>query len=116
MKKYLAQLLVNAIAVYVIATFLPGAIIHSYGAAVLVAFWLSLLNVLVRPILVLFTLPITILTLGFFLLVINAIIISIADSLIAGFYVTNIFIALIFSLLLSVVQSFLHSLFGIDDW
>lgn len=116
MRKYLAQLLVNAIAVYFIAKILPGAMVHSYGSAVLVAFWLSLLNVLVRPVLVLFTLPITILTLGLFLLFINAIILNIADAMISNFYVNGIITSLIFSLLLSVVQSVLHSLFGIDDW
>lgn len=116
MKKYIAQLLVNAIAVYVIAKILPGALIGSYGAAIMVSFWLSLLNVLIRPILVLFTLPITLLTLGLFLLFINAIILSIADAMIANFYVSGILASLIFSFLLSIVQSLLHSLFGIDDW
>lgn len=115
MKKYLAQLFVNAIAVYLIGMLLPGAVVESYWAAIWVAFWLSLLNALIRPVLVLLTLPITILTLGLFLLFINAIILEIADYLIAGFYVSSIIVALIFSLLLSVVQSFLHSLFGLEE-
>ncbi|MDO6736953.1 phage holin family protein [Wenyingzhuangia sp. 2_MG-2023] len=115
MRNYIVQILVNAIAVFLIAKFLPGAGVEGFVTAVWVAFWLSVLNLLVKPILVILTLPITILTLGLFLLIVNAIIISIADSLIGGFYVNGIFVALIFSLLLSVVQSFLHSLFGLKE-
>jgi putative membrane protein len=63
----------------------------------------------VKPILVLFTLPVTILTFGLFLLVINAVIILLADAFISGFSVDGFWVALLFSLLLSIVQSLLFS-------
>ena len=77
--------------------------------AVIVAVVLSLLNLIVKPILVILTLPVTIVTLGLFLLIINAIIILLADKLIDGFAVGNIWWALIFSLLLSFLQSIFFS-------
>jgi putative membrane protein len=83
--------------------------------AVIVAVVLSLLNILVKPILVILTLPVTIVTLGLFLLIINAIIILLADNLIDGFSVGNIWWALIFSLLLSFLQSIFFSLLKEDE-
>jgi putative membrane protein len=83
--------------------------------AILVAVVLSILNFLVKPILVIFTLPITILTLGLFLLVINAIIILLAAKLIDGFYVSGFWWAVIFSLLLAILQAILHSILKEDQ-
>lgn len=80
---------------------LPGVAVSSFLTALLVAAVLALLNALLRPLLVILTIPITILTLGLFLLVINALIILIADALIPGFEVAGFLWALIFSLLLS---------------
>lgn len=101
------KLLLTAIAVFILAKFLPGISVDNYVSAVIVAFTISVLNMLVRPILVLFTLPVTLLTLGLFLLVINAIIILFADALVSGFHVSGIFTALIFSVLLSFFRSIL---------
>lgn len=109
--KLLIKLLLNAIAVFVIAHFLSGVHVDGYVTAIIVAVVLSVLNLFVKPILVIFTLPITIMTLGLFLLIINALIILLADKLIDGFSVSSIWIALLFSILLSVLQSILHSLF-----
>ena len=75
---------------------------------------LSLLNFIVKPILVILTLPVTIITFGLFLLMINAIIILLADKLIDGFAVDGIWWALLFSLLLSFLQSILFSLLKED--
>jgi len=110
----ITKLLLNAVAVFVIAYFLPGVQVDNYMAAIIVAVILSVLNALVKPILVLFTLPITILTFGLFLLVINALIILLADELIGGFYVSSIWIAILFSVLLSILQSILRSLLKSD--
>ena len=109
------KLLLSAVAVFVIAHFLPGVQVDSYLTAILVAVVLSILNVLVKPILVIFTLPITILTLGLFLLIINALIILLADKLVDGFSVSSIWIAILFSILLSVLQSVLQSLLKEGD-
>ena len=113
--KQIVQLLVNALAVVLIANLLPGVAVASLGTAVWVALILSILNLLVKPILIVLTLPITVLTLGLFLLIINAIIISMADALISGFTVNGIGIAILFSLLLSVLQSVLSALFGLKE-
>ncbi|MBK5209665.1 MAG: phage holin family protein [Flavobacteriaceae bacterium] len=103
------KILLSAVAVLVIARFLPGVSIENYTSAIIVAVVLGILRVTVKPILIILTLPVTILTLGLFLLVINALIIMLADNLIDGFYVSGFWIALIFSLILSIFQSILYS-------
>ena len=107
------NLLINTIAVILLAYLLPGVTLggNTIVSALIVAIVLALLNLFVRPILIIFTLPITIFTLGLFLLIINALIIMLADYLIDGFAVSSIWIALLFSILLSVLQSILHSIF-----
>ncbi|GGW40123.1 phage holin family protein [Arenibacter certesii] len=112
--KLLLRVLLSAIAVVILANILPGVGVDSYGTAIIVAIVLGLLNYIVKPILVIFTLPVTILTLGLFLLIINAIIILLADSLVGGFTVDNIWWALLFSLLLSFLQSLFYSLLNDD--
>ena len=112
--KLIIRLLLNAIAVVVLAKVLKGVNVDSYTTAIIVAVVLSLLNLIVKPILVLFTLPITLLTLGLFLVVINALIILLADQLISGFTVSNFWWALLFSILLSVLQSLLQSFLKSD--
>jgi len=110
------KLLLNALAVFILAYFLPGVELsgNAFVSAIIVAVVLSILNLLVKPILVIFTLPITILTLGLFLLIINALIILLADKLFQGFSVSSIWTAILFSILLSILQSILHSLFKED--
>jgi len=108
--KFLLRLLLSALAVVILSKILPGVGVDSYITAVIVALVLSLLNVIVKPLLIILTLPITILTLGLFLLFINAGIIVLADYFVSGFSVTTIWWALLFSLLLSFLQSILFSL------
>ncbi|MBT8256383.1 MAG: phage holin family protein [Bacteroidia bacterium] len=108
--KTILRILLSAAAVLILAYILPGVGVESYWSAIIVAVVLALLKVLVKPILVILTLPITIVTLGLFLLVINAVIILMADYFIDGFAVKNIWWALLFSLLLSFLQSIFHSL------
>lgn len=107
--KVILRILLTALAVVVLAYFLPGIQVASPWSAVIVAVVLALLRFIVKPILVVLTLPITIITLGLFLLVINALIIMLADSLVNGFAVSGFWIALLFSLLLSFFQSILFS-------
>jgi putative membrane protein len=109
------RLLLNALAVVILSYVLPGVGVDSMFTAIIVAVVLSVLNFLVKPILVILTLPITVLTLGLFLLVINAIIILIASNLIDGFQVTSFWWAIIFSLLLSFLQAILHSILKEDQ-
>lgn len=107
--KLILRLLLSAIAVVVLANILGGVSVDGYGTAIIVALVLSILNLFVKPILVILTLPITIVTLGLFLLIVNALVILLADSLISGFSVDGIWWAVLFSILLSVLQSLLHS-------
>ena len=102
-------MLLTAIAVVILAELLPGIKVDGYTSAIFVAIVLGLLRIFVRPLLILFTLPITIMTLGLFLFVINAIIILLADKLVDGFAVSGFGYALLFSLLLSFFQSILYS-------
>ncbi|MEM7185423.1 MAG: phage holin family protein [Bacteroidota bacterium] len=108
--KTIFKILLTALAVVILSYVLPGVTVASYWIAVIVAVVLGLLRILVKPILVILTFPITVLTLGLFLLVINAVIILMADYFIDGFGVKNIWWAIGFSLLLSLLQSILHSI------
>jgi len=112
--KFLLRLLLSALAVVLLSKVLPGVGVDSYLTAIIVAVVLSLLNFLVKPLLIVLTLPITIITLGIFLLFINAIIILLADYFVGGFSVANIWWAFLFSLLLSFLQSILFSLLKED--
>lgn len=102
---FLIKLLISGLAVVVSAYILPGVNVDGYFTAIVVAAILGVLNVLVRPVLVILTIPITIISLGLFLLVINAIIILIADFFIAGFTVDSFWWALLFSIILAIVNS-----------
>ncbi len=112
--KFIIKLLLNGLAVVVLSKVLKGVSVDSYTTAIIVAVVLSVLNLLVKPFLILLTLPITIVTLGLFLLVVNALIILLADNLIDGFSVDGIWTAILFSILLSILQSILHSLLKKD--
>ncbi len=102
---FLIKLLLNAIAVVLTAYILPGVHLDGFGYAVLVAALLAVLNVSVKPLLVLFTIPFTIFTLGLFLLVINAFIIEIAAWILTpGFAVASFWSALFFSIILSIIN------------
>lgn len=108
--KTILKILLTAVAVLILSYVLPGVAVASYWSAVIVAVVLGLLRIVVKPILVILTFPITVVTLGLFLLVINAIIIMMADYFISGFAVKNFWWAVIFSLLLSLLQSILYSM------
>ncbi len=112
--KTILKILLTAVAVMILAYLLPGVGVASYWAAILVAVVLALLRLIVKPILVFLTFPITIVTLGLFLLVINAVIILLADYFVKGFAVENFWWALGFSILLSILQSILFSLLEKD--
>ena len=107
---YLFKVLLTALAVLLIAYFLPGVDVDDYGTAIWVAFIVGVLFSILKPILVILTLPVTILTLGLFLFVINAAMILLANSWIDGFSVFGFWTALLFSILLSFFESFLHKL------
>tara|TARA_B110000503_G_C7161328_1_gene419778 strand:- start:2746 stop:3090 length:345 start_codon:yes stop_codon:yes gene_type:complete len=107
----LIKILISTVVVFFLAHFLPGIAVDNITTALLVAVALALLNTFLKPILIFLTIPITLLTLGLFLLVINAAVILIGDWLIDGFAVSGFWHALLFSILLSFGQSFLNKIF-----
>ena len=109
MKTFL-KILLTALAVIVLANILPGISVAGYVSAIIVAVVIALLNMFIRPLLIFFTLPATIVTFGLFLFVINAIIILLADKLVDGFAVSGFLAAFFFSIMLSIFRSFLFSL------
>lgn len=102
---FVLKFLLSAVITYVLAAFLPGSHIGGFGDAVLLVIVLAVLNAILKPILKLIGLPITVLTLGLFLLVINAAIVMIADAVLPGFKLDNFLSALLFSVVLSIVTS-----------
>ncbi len=104
------RILVTALAALLTAYILPGVKLADFKTALLLAVVLGLLNLIVKPVLIILTLPVTIVTLGLFLLVINALIVMWASSLVKGFKVENFWWALLFSVVLSIISSFMLSL------
>lgn len=110
--KIFIQLIVAGLAVIISSYLLPGVSVDNFFIAILIAVLLSLLNITIKPILIFLTIPITLLTLGLFLLVINAFIILLAAEIIPGFVVNGFWWALLFSLILSII----NSLLGVNLW
>ncbi len=102
------RIIVTSIIAFALSYILSGVHLENFWAAILLAIVLAVLNAIVKPLLVILTFPITLVTLGLFLFVINAIIILLADNLLGGFEVDGFWWALLFSLLLSVVTSLLY--------
>jgi len=109
MMKHIINWLLITIAVFVTAYILPGVTIVSIPVAFVVAIVLGIINIFLKPILLILTLPINILTLGLFTLVINASLVMLASKIIDGFYVSGFWWALIFSLVLLLVHFVLHT-------
>jgi len=97
--------IVSAIAIGVAAFLIPGVQVTVIGALIL-AVVLGLINMFLKPALVVLTLPVTIVTLGLFSLVLNALLILLAEKIVPGFTVSGFWTALLFSLVLSLVNSF----------
>ena len=103
----IVRLIISAVAILLTAYILPGVEVTGFWIAVLVAFLLGIVNTYLRPILIIISLPITVLTLGLFLLVVNVLMIYLVDWLVPGFEVATFWWALLFS----IIQSLLNSLF-----
>lgn len=108
--KLIINLLVATFIIIVTAYLLPGVHVESFTAALVAAIVLGIINLLVKPLLILLTLPITILTLGLFRFVINAVLILLASSIVPGFKVDGFWWALLFSIVFSLINSFVNHL------
>lgn len=109
------SLLINAVAVFGVSYFLPGIVVENFWTAIIVAVVLGIINTFIKPVLVILTLPITIVTLGLFALVINGFIIWLVGQFVPGFGVENFWWAIIFSILISIVSSLLNGIFNRDN-
>jgi len=108
--RIILSLILNTLAVAVAAYLLPGVHVDGPLAALVVAIVLGIVNVVVKPILVILTFPITIVTLGLFMFVINALMIMLTAWIVPGFAVDGFWWALLFSLVVSLVGSFLNAI------
>lgn len=103
--KLILQLLVSAAVAFILARILPGVHVDNYATAIWFAIVLGLLNVFLKPLLILFTLPLTLLTLGLFLFIINTITVLLASDWVRGFDIDSFGWGLLFSLLLTLITS-----------
>lgn len=109
---FVLQLLLTALAAFLAAKLTPGVTITSYWSAILLALVLGLLDVFVKPFLEFISIPVTVLTLGLFMLVINAVIILLASWLLSSFQVSGFWTAMLYSVIFSIVSWILGLIFG----
>jgi putative membrane protein len=110
MMKFLINLLVSAAAVFASAYILTGVSVDSFVTAILVALVLGLLNAFIRPVVMVLTLPINVLTLGLFSFVVNALLVLLVAMVVPGFVVDGILWAVIFGIVLAVVTAVLDAI------
>jgi putative membrane protein len=112
--KLLIRILITAGLVMLIASLMTSVDVDSFTTAIIVAAVLGLLNIFIKPILVILSLPATILTFGLFLFVINGGIIMLCSRLVDGFRINSFWTAIVFSVILSVSESILYKIVGDD--
>lgn len=104
------RLIILIIAVYVASYMIPGVTIDSVTSLIVVSIVLGVINAFVKPVLIILTFPLTILTLGIFLLILNGLMVLLVGSIVPGFHVSGILSAVLFSIVVSLVSSLLSSL------
>ena len=102
----LIKFLASIISIFITAKILPGVHVENFMTIVIVSILLGVVNTFIKPVLVFLTLPATIVTLGLFLFIINALMVLLVDMFVDGFYVESFWWALAFSLIVSLVSSF----------
>lgn len=108
--RWLIKLGVNAVALYLVSLLVDGVVLSGFGAALIAVIIIALINTLIKPILIILTLPINILSLGLFTFVINALLLLLAGNLTPGFEIHGFGTALIASILLTIISTILHTL------
>jgi putative membrane protein len=111
MLSFFLRWLITAVSLLITAQIVPGIEIKNFTVALIAAVALGLINAIIRPLLILFTLPLTILTLGLFIFVVNAISFSLASYFIRGFEVKSFFAALFGSIVVSIISGVLNGFF-----
>ncbi len=110
MSSVLVNWIVSAMVIFSIAYILPGTTVVDFTAALVVALVLGIINALLKPVFLILTLPINILTLGLFTFILNALLIILVSNIVPGFVVDGFLAALIFGIVLSVVNTVVHNL------
>lgn len=110
--RLVARWVVCTLAIYIVAWLLPGIMADDFATVIWAGLALGLLNAVLRPLLVLFTLPVTVLTLGLFLLVINAFILHLVGALVPGIAIAHFGWAVLGAFLISVISSVLYAVLG----
>ena len=113
--KLLLVWLINALSLLAVAYFVPSIQVTSFGAALIAVLVLGFMNTLVRPVLVILTLPVTVLTLGLFILVLNALMFWFVGTILSGFVVNSFGSAFIGALLYSIISMLLSSLVQVGN-
>lgn len=109
--KILIKWLLMTASIMLTAYLLPGIAVKSLGTALVTALVLGLINAVIRPVLIILTLPFTILTLGLFILILNGLLVLLTSAIVSGFTVLNIWWAILFSIVFSVISFILNRLF-----
>jgi putative membrane protein len=104
MNGFLLRLAISAIGLWLATVIVPGVQIDSAWTLIFAALWLGIVNALVRPIVLLLTLPLTLVTLGFFILVVNAAMFGLVASLLSGFHLSGFWAALFGALVVSITS------------
>lgn len=106
--KLILRILLNSLAVYITSKVVPGVAVADFTTALVFALIFGILNALIKPIILILTLPVNILTLGLFTLVINAFMVTLAASFVPGFHIDSFLDAVFFSIVLSIVSGVFH--------
>lgn len=106
----LVNWIISAVAIFATSYLLPGVHLENFVTALVVAIVLGIINAFIKPVILILTLPITLLTLGLFTLVINALLVMLVGEVVPGFQIDGFIWALIFSILLSIINIFLNTL------
>jgi putative membrane protein len=112
---FIIRILISGVVAFILSKILSGIHIENIGIAIIFALVLAFLNAILKPILILLTLPFTVITLGLFLFVINAFIILLAAKLMDGIKIDGFWWALLFSIILSIFSSATQSAFGKNE-
>jgi putative membrane protein len=102
---FIARVIINMVAIMIIAYLFPGIMrVDGFGAALAASFILGIINAIIRPILIFLTLPLTVVTFGFFLLILNGLLLGLVSYFVPGFYISGLGGAILGSLLISFVS------------
>lgn len=108
------NLLLTALALFVSARLCPGVSINSFGSAIVVAIVMALVNMFIKPLLLLLSIPVTVLTLGLFILVIDTLLIMLVSYMVSSFHVNGFWAAFLFSIIYAVVCWVIQALVGVS--